>query len=628
MSVVAKPFGDRLVRDQDLPAPGPRGTASDHWVTTGSGSAASGRDRFQPILTRVPRWSARLVFVLGLLTIASAVLPRRRHLLAWPIELLPPLGLATVSVIGIGVGFGLIIMARGLRHRKQTAWRAVVTLLVVGIGLHLLRGVAPIQTGISATVVTVLILGREQFAGRRDTHDRRSVPRVFTAMALSCWMVGAIGTRIDSDDLVAGWTGSELLVHTLLGLVGLPGPLAFTSPATAEHNAVELLGLGVLVVVVTLAALLRSTPEPVGERAWADRSRVRALLERGEAADSLGYFALRHDKLYAFSPSGKAAIGYRVVSGVCLAAADPVGDVEAWPGAIEAWLDLTRRYAWVPAALAVSETGAQAYRRAGLDCVEMGDEAILDVADFSIDGRPMRTVRQAVTRARKSGHTTTIAAVSEFTTSDRQTLDSISTTWRTGGAERGFSMALSRFGADEDPRSVIVQGRSADGDLVGVLQLVPWGRDGWSLDLMRRHPDLSSGVMEMMIADLMNHARGCGIKQVSLNFVFFRSSLARSERVGAGPVLRAWVAVLLFASRWLQIASLYRADAKFRPRWEPRFLSFAGVSDLGQIITAALRAEGLFTISRLQPVRRTGPKVDPNHPTPSVIADRSSGTSE
>lgn len=579
-------------------------TTTERRPTTVAATRSPGRtgsvDRVwsQQMLSRVPRWSSQLVLVLGLLAIASAILPRRRHLLEWPIELLPPLGRASVSVIGIGVGFGLVIMARGLRHRKQHAWWTVIVLLGIGIVVHLIHGTALLQTAISAAVVAVLIISRRQFVGRGDLRSRRTVPVVFVAMVLSCWVVGALLTQADRDDLAPGWTLSQLLVHSLSGLVGVRGSLLFTTQTGADRNSVQLLGLGVLTVVVTVWTLLRSTRGRLGAT-QAERNRIRRLLDETGGTDSLGYFALRDDKSYVFSPSGKAAIGYRVLSGVCLAAADPVGDVEAWPGAIDAWLDQARRQAWVPAAIAVSETGAEAYRRAGLDCLEIGDEAVVDVGDFTLEGRPMRTVRQAVTRARKAGHTTTIHTVGKMTPEHLQAMAVTTHAWRSVGVERGFSMALSRFGAGEDPDSVIVEARSADGDLVALLQLVPWGRDGWSLDVMRRHPGLGSGVMELMITDLIAHAHRHGIVQVSLNFAFFRSSLARSERVGAGPVLRAWVAVLLFASRWWQIASLYRANTKFRPRWEPRFLSFASVSDLGQITIAALRAEGLLTEPRL-----------------------------
>jgi lysyl-tRNA synthetase class 2 len=115
---------------------------------------------------------------------------------------------------------------------------------------------------------------------------------------------------------------------------------------------------------------------------------------------------------------------------------------------------------------------------------------------------------------------------------------------------------------------------------------------------MRRHPELDNGVMELLVADVVASASKRGITQISLNFALFRSSLARGERIGAGPFLRAWVRLLLFASRWWQIASLYRANAKLRPSWEPRFLCFADVRDLGDVIFAALQAEGFLTLPR------------------------------
>ena len=74
-----------------------------------------------------------------------------------------------------------------------------------------------------------------------------------------------------------------------------------------------------------------------------------------------------------------------------MAAGDPIGDVEAWPGAIEAWLQLTQQRAWIPAVLAASETGGEAYHRVGFDALEIGDEAVVEVADFSLDGRAMRS---------------------------------------------------------------------------------------------------------------------------------------------------------------------------------------------------------------------------------------------
>ena len=103
---------------------------------------------------------------------------------------------------------------------------------------------------------------------------------------------------------------------------------------------------------------------------------------------------------------------------------------------------------------------------------------------------------------------------------------------------------------------------------------MPWGPDGVSLDLMRRDRSADPGMNELLIVAALQAAPKFGITRVSLNFAMFRSALARGEKIGAGPVLRAWRGLLVFLSRWFQIESLYKFNAKFQPRWEPRFVVY------------------------------------------------------
>src|SRR5207248_5829540 len=113
--------------------------------------------------------------------------------------------------------------------------------------------------------------------------------------------------------------------------------------------------------------------EPIARLSADDETRLRDLLAKRGGRDSLGYFALRRDKSVVWSPTGKAAITYRVVLGVALASGDPIGDPEAWPGAIAAYRELVEQHAWVPAVIVCSEQGATVYARSGLDALELGD---------------------------------------------------------------------------------------------------------------------------------------------------------------------------------------------------------------------------------------------------------------
>jgi lysyl-tRNA synthetase class 2 len=238
------------------------------------------------------------------------------------------------------------------------------------------------------------------------------------------------------------------------------------------------------------------------------------------------------------------------------------------------------------------------FARHGLDAIELGDEAVVEVADFTLEGRAMRVVRQAYNRVERAGHTTRIRRHADIPADEMARLIRQADDWREGSVERGFSMALGRLGDTDDGQCVMVECLDADKNLKALLSFVPWGDRGLSLDLMRRARDGENGLVEFMVIDLIKDAQDSrselAIEHVSLNFAMFRSVFERSARIGAGPFLRLAKFVLTTFSRWWQLESLYRANMKYRPVWEPRYLCFPKARDLARISIAAGRAEGFI----------------------------------
>jgi lysyl-tRNA synthetase class 2 len=387
------------------------------------------------------------------------------------------------------------------------------------------------------------------------------------------------------------------------GFLGLSGPLVFARDRSADVVGSVLLALGLMTLLTTAYLALRP-PEPTPELTADDEARLRELMTRH--SDSLAYFNTRRDKSVVWSSSGKAAVAYRVVSGVMLASGDPVGDPEAWPGAMRAFVDEAAAHAWTPAVLGCSEQAGTVWvRQTGWSALELGDEAVVDTTRFTLEGRPMRNVRQMVGRVSRAGYAVQVQRVRDVPSGLRELALRDAAAWRSSDTERGFSMALGRLLDEADPDCVVVTARH-DGTVRAFLQFVPWGADGMSLDVMRRDSAADAGVNELMIAEALKAAPSLGVRRVSLNFAAFRSALERGEKLGAGPVLRIWRRVLLFASRWLQIESLYRFNAKFQPTWQPRFLVYPTGSDLPRVALAALEAEAFLTWPRLGRLGRLG----------------------
>ena len=407
--------------------------------------------------------------------------------------------------------------------------------------------------------------------------------------------------------LAEDYSFGQRVQEVIYGLVGVSGPVQWVPESRGDLFNLLTSALGIFTLLVAAYLFLRPA-EPRARLGRADAERVRELLARQGDRDSLGYFALRDDKSVIWSPTGKAAVCYHVVSGVMLASGDPIGDPEAWPGAIGPFLDEAARHAWAPAVMGCSELGAEVWcREGGLTALELGDEAIVSTADFSLSGRSMRNVRQMVNRVAKAGYVAEVRRIRDIPADELAAIVKAAGSWLGGQTERGFSMALSRIGAPGDEDCVLATA-TEDGVLRAVLQLVPWGADGLSLDLMRRDKAAQPGLNDFLIVETIKAAPGLGVKRISLNFAVFRAALERGERIGAGPVLRAWRSVLIFLSKWFQIESLYKFNAKFCPVLQPRFFVFPSTKETPRIALAALEAEAFLVWPRLE-LRRIAAKL-------------------
>ncbi|UKY49719.1 phosphatidylglycerol lysyltransferase domain-containing protein [Streptomyces inhibens] len=505
---------------------------------------------------------------------------------------------------GFASGAFSLFLSVTLRRRKRAAW--ILNLVLSGL-LLLLFGFALIaapefrehaQNWVSLALTLLfaaaLVVGRREFYAKGDRANPKLAAVTAAGGLLVASLLAALLVTVTNTAQDGSSTFAQRWRYGLMRLVSLAADdRAFPGIATPNWVNVAINVLSTLLLVAVLWAAFRSvrSTEAITED---DEERLRALLARHGDRDSLGYFALRRDKSVMFSPSGKAAVTYRVVGGVSLASADPLGDPEAWPGAIEAWLAEAREHGWAPAVMGAGEEGGTIYARHGLDALELGDEAIVDTAEFTLGGRAMRTVRQAYNRIERAGYTVRIRRHEDIPAEEMDRLLRLADDWRDGETERGFSMALGRLGDPADGRCVMLECTDEQGELRALLSFVPWGTKGLSLDLMRRDRNSENGLMEFMVLELIQRAKEVEITQLSLNFAMFRSVFERGSRLGAGPVLRLWRSLLSFFSRWWQIESLYRANAKYRPIWEPRYMLFEKSTDLLRIGIAAGRAEGFL----------------------------------
>ncbi|GAA2943032.1 hypothetical protein GCM10010446_30410 [Streptomyces enissocaesilis] len=345
---------------------------------------------------RVPFLVGTACTVVGVLDIAAGVFPRFRHSRTHTVaEVLPGALGPFAAALAISAGVLLLLLAHGLKRHKRRAWRAAVVLLPAGAAAQFAYRHSVI--GVLLPMALLVLLGRHrgEFAALPDPRSRWKALANFVLLGAGSLVIGLIVVSSHPAKVVGDPSVAERLEHVLYGLFGIEGPVDYTGGISSTVGY-SLGALGLLTAVTTVYLALR--PQHPAARLTADEEqRLRALLARHGGPDRPGHSAPRHDRAVVFSPSGRAAVTYRVVSGVMLADGDPIGDVEAWPGAIERFLDEAGAHSWTPAVTGCSAIGGEVWaRESGLDALEPGGEAAVHGPGSSLAGRAVRRMAQRI----------------------------------------------------------------------------------------------------------------------------------------------------------------------------------------------------------------------------------------
>ena len=527
--------------------------------------------------------------------IASALtpdVPARARLL---VQLEPVVVPSLAHAAALLVGGALAVVGLYLLKRRRRALQCALVLLVVVGCLDVLKGLDVEEAVLSWACAGLLWWGRDAFVVRHDPVRTLArlwlVPATWGAAvalaALALW--GSTGWHAGLPD-VARETGA--LIVWSAGPLPVPGDLRWLPLVVGA--------LGAAALLVSASVFFR--PLAVPRRPSDDEARDAAFrLVRAHGRDTLAFFKLRRDTTLFFSADRSAFVAYRVSGRTLLTSGDPVGRPESLPGLLSELCEFAERRGLVLGGVGASEGLLDLYRDVGLRALYIGDEAVVDTRGFSLEGRAIRKVRQSVNRLTSAGFSTELCSLGDLDARTFDELERVSESWRDGAPERGFAMAMDDLACAHFSDTTVVTARDEHGTVRGFLHLVPtYGRKATSLSRMCRDRDTPNGLMEYLVVRAIEELRARDIEEISLNFAAF----ARWIHTPRNRAERQLGRVVAIANPMFQIDSLYRFNAKFSPRWMPRYLLYERVLDLPRIALATMRVEGQLPTPTRRILRR------------------------
>jgi phosphatidylglycerol lysyltransferase len=556
-------------------------------VTTTAGSVFGGVMRtaivLQPLL---PTAIGISTFIGGAMLVFSGATPAVRGRVHALTAVLP-LGLVELShLTGSLAGVGLLVLGAALRRRLDAAWGATVALLTVGIVASLFKGLDYEEAGILAAVLLAVLLSRRAFYR----------PTALTADVLTPgWMmslVGVVGASI--------WLALLAYRH-----VDFSSELLWQF--AARHDAPRSLraGAGTIVAAFTVGMwrLFRPAshaPEMPNVDELAQARAVVAL-----ASESTPSLALLGDKALLFTDERDAFVMYGVSGRSWIAMGDPVGPPHRQAEVAWRFREQADAHGAWPVFYQVTPQRLPLYIDLGLTLLKLGEEAVVPLRDFTLDGGRRKWMRRALKEAEQQGLSFEVVPASEVARL-MPALREVSDAWLCGKRTREKGFSLGRFDAAylRNFPVALVRAPATHGHRIVAFSNIWHGHAGGecSPDLMRRTDDAPRGTMDFLFINLLRWAHAEGFSRFNLGMTplagLVDPALARPD---LAPLWARTGTYLYGRGESLyNFQGLRSYKEKFAPDWEPRYLASPGGIALPRILTnvATLIAGGMTGIVR------------------------------
>ena len=331
-----------------------------------------------------PRLLAVFTFLSGLVLLFSGATPAAAGRLEQLSRVLP-LGVIEAShFLGSVAGAALLILSQGLARRLDAAYYLTAATIAAGMAASLLKGFDYEEAVLLLVVWLVLWRGRPAFDRRAAFFDTRFsgawIAALAGGLAASVWLGVFAFKHVDYS-------------HELWWQFELQGEASRFLRASV--------GAAVVLLLAGFARLIGYAPHEATAPTDADLEDAgKAIAAQISTFPSLVYL---RDKALLFNDDRTAFVMYGVQGRTWVALGDPVGPEDLLGDLVRGFLERCDDFGGVPVFYEVGKTNLHWYADFGLTFVKLGEEAIVDLASFTLEGAPGARNRQSLRRLEKDG---------------------------------------------------------------------------------------------------------------------------------------------------------------------------------------------------------------------------------
>jgi len=544
----------------------------EFWLPLAIGGASFLFIRNSLFLRIIP---AVLTFALGIVNIISVLTPAIPVRLELIREFIPLYAIDVSNYFVIAMGLFLLVISAFLLKGLRTAWFLALGLSIFSLVGHMVKAIDYEEALLAAFVAISLIYTQRQYFVR-NIHRLGQIG-IATAMISSLAVVsyGIIGFYfLDRKYFNIDFNFLQSIEYTLQNFFLFRSEELIPSTRFARDFLYSINIAGFL----SLSFLLYTLVRPYVFRPDSglnERTMAKELVAK-YGKSGLDYFKTYSDKLFFFNHEKNAFMAFRVAGNYAVVLENPVSkDLEGMKGIIMDFDRFCNENGLKSFYYRVPEESLKVYEDLHKKSLLFGQEAIIDIENYTIEGGAKKGLRNSCNKARESGYHIKVNTP-PVPDGVLQKLQNVSNEWLkyTGYKELVFSQGI--FESAELKNHTILTVENLEEKVEAFTNIIPDSVPGeGTCDLIRKVKEGPNGIIEFLMVELFFFLKSQGYKKVNLGFAPM-SGIDRGKDFPEKSIKFAYERIRTFS----HYKGLRDFKEKFAPTWYNHYIIYDNHYDL------------------------------------------------
>ena len=519
---------------------------------------------------------ALLIFLLGVINILSAITPPIRQRVNLLKEYIPTDLIHASNLLVILLGLLLLVTATLLIRGLRNAWIIAVVISLLSLVLHLTKALDWEEASIAFFTMVVLLFTYKQYRLKSNP----SLINIGAVTGISLFVAVVIFETIgfyflDVKHFNTDFTWKQSISNAVKSFLLLTND---------ELHPVTRFGREFITSINVLSAATWVFFFYTFIRPYINKSPGKTNVKEAEAlleqygSSSVDYFKLNEDKLIFFSDSKDGFVSYRIANGFAIVLDEPVCAEEKKISILKEFDKQCKRMGLKQAFYRVDEDSIYHFEALKKKKLLIGQEAVMDIVQFSLKGKDKQSLRNALNSLSKKGFVTKIhnAPLSDQLISD---LKNVSDEWLTAFDKKESVFSQGMFDANLIRKQNVIVISNLENKVVAFLNIIPdYTPYGCTYDMIRKTADAPGGCMDALIISLINYGKDKGLQWLNLGLVPL-SGITEPDSPAERVVKFAYEKI----RRFQHYQGLRDFKEKYATQWFNKYLVYENDFDLVQL---------------------------------------------